>query len=75
MNLVDFRIEPNSQTIGDFILFGEITDDLGNVIGTFGPDGTSIFVWWSQQTTDFQLIFVNQFSGYMARQIAYGDVA
>jgi hypothetical protein len=74
MNLVNFRIETNPQTVGDFILFGDITDDSGTVLGTFGPDGTSVFVWWAQQSTDFQLTFVNQFSGIMARQIAYGDV-
>lgn len=74
MNLQNFSIEPNAQNPGDYIIKGDIYNDDGVLIGTFGPNGTSVFVWWAQQSTDFQLTFVNQFSGIMARQIAYGDV-
>lgn len=74
MNIQNYRCEPNPNIPGDWIIFGDIYDENGNLLGTFGPDGTSVFTWWPQQTIDFQLAFVSQFSSIMARQIAYGDV-
>ena len=70
MNLQNFRIEPNPATPGDWFIFGDITDDEGNLLGTFGPDGTSVFAWWIQQPSDWQLNYVMQFSSIMAQQIA-----
>lgn len=69
MNLQNFRIEPNPATSGDWFIFGDITDDDGILLGTFGPDGTSVFAWWIQQPSDWQLNYVLQFSSIMAQQI------
>ncbi len=41
--------------------------------GTFGPDGTSVNIWWVQQDETFQAGIVNQFAVIMAQQIASGD--
>ena len=73
MYIYNYSCVPNPDVPGDWILKGDIYDENGNLLGTYGPDGTSVFTWWNQQTTDFQLAYVNQFSLIMARQIAYGD--
>jgi hypothetical protein len=73
MNFQNYRLEPNPNSPGDWIVFGDIYDDQGNLLGTFGPNGTSVFAWWPLQSLDFQTSYVSQFSGVMARQIAYGD--
>ena len=73
MNLQNYRLEPNPNVPGDWIVFGDIYDNEGNFLGTFGPDGTSVFAWWPTQSVDFQTAYVTQFSSIMAREIAYGD--
>ena len=73
MNLQNFRIEPNPATAGDWFIFGDITDDEGNLLGTFGPNGTSVFAWWVQQPSDWQTNYVLQFSSIMAQQIVLQD--
>jgi hypothetical protein len=73
MNIQNYRIEPNPNVPGDWIVFGDIYDENNILLGTYGPDGTSVFTWWNQQVIDFQLAYVSQFSAAMARQIAYGD--
>ena len=73
MNFQNYRLEPNPNTPGDWIVFGDITDNDGNLIGTFGENGTSIFGWWVLQSTEFQTNYSNQFSVVMAQQIVNGN--
>jgi len=72
MNFQNFRLEPNQNSAGDWIVFGEITDDAGNILGTFGPDGTSVFGWWVTQDPAFQQFYSNQFAVVMAQEIISG---
>jgi len=73
MNLQNFRIEKEPAPSTDWRVFGDITDDTGNILGTFGVDGTSVNVWWVQQDEQFQAGIVNQFAVVMANQIISGD--
>jgi hypothetical protein len=73
MNLQNFRIEKVAPPSTDWLVFGDIEDDNGNILGTFGVDGTSVNVWWVQQDEQFQAGIVNQFAVIMAQQIASGD--
>jgi hypothetical protein len=73
MNLQNFRIEKEPAPSTDWLVFGDITDDNGNVLGTFGPDGTSVNIWWVQQDEEFQSGIVTQFANIMAQQIISGD--
>ena len=73
MNLQNFRIEKEPAPSTDWRVFGDIEDDNGNIIGTFGQDGTSVNLWWVQQDERFQYSIVNQFALVMAQQIANGD--
>lgn len=72
MNLQNYRLEPNPNSPGDWIVFGDIYDDAGNLLGTFGPDGTSIFTWWVTQDVAFQQQYSNQFAVIMAQEIVAG---
>jgi len=72
MNLVDFDITQNPQNTDDYIVTGIITDDDNVEIGNFGPNGTSIFAWWSDQDSEFQINIANQFATIMAQQIVQG---
>lgn len=72
MNLQNYRLEPNPNVAGDWIVFGDITDDAGNILGTFGPDGTSVFGWWALQDSFFQQNYCTQFSVIMAQEIVAG---
>jgi len=73
MNLQNFRIEKEPAPSTDWRVFGDIEDDNGNILGTFGQDGTSVNIWWVQQDEGFQYSIVNQFAVVMAQQIASGD--
>jgi hypothetical protein len=73
MNLQNFRIEKEPAPSTDWRVFGDITDDAGDILGTFGVDGTSVNVWWVQQDEAFQSLTVNQFAVIMAQQIISGD--
>lgn len=73
MNLQNFRIEKAPAPSTDWRVFGDITDDAGNILGTFGQDGTSVNIWWVQQDESFQSLIVNQFAVIMAQQIISGD--
>jgi hypothetical protein len=73
MNLQNFRIEKVAAPSTDWLVFGDITDDAGNILGTFGQDGTSVNIWWVQQDEQFQSLIVNQFAVIMAQQIISGD--
>lgn len=72
MNLMNFRIEKEPAPSTDWRVFGDIEDDSGNLLGTFGPDGTSVNVWWVTQDESFQRGIVDQFAVIMAQQIAAG---
>ena len=72
MNLQNYRLEPNPNVPGDWIVFGDICDNAGNVIGTFGENGTSVFGWWVTQDVQFQQNYSNQFAVVMAQEIVTG---
>ncbi len=72
MNLQNYRLEPNPNVPGDWIVFGDIYDNEGNLLGTFGPDGTSVFGWWVLQDVAFQQNYSNQFAVIMAQEIVAG---
>ena len=72
MNFQNYRLEPNPATPGDWLVFGDIYDNEGVLIGTFGPDGTSIFGWWVLQDAQFQKNYSNQFAVIMAQEIVLG---
>ena len=72
MNFQSYRLEPNPNSPGDWIVFGDITDNDGKIIGTFGPDGTSVFGWWVTQDAVFQQNYSNQFASVMAQEIVAG---
>jgi len=73
MNLQNFRIEKEPAPSTDWLVFGDIEDDNGNILGTFGPDGTSVNIWWVQQDEEFQSGIVYQFATIMAQQMVSGD--
>lgn len=72
MNLQNYRLEPNPNSPGDWIVFGDIYDDQGNLLGTFGENGTSVFGWWVTQDAAFQQNYSNQFAIVMAQEIVAG---
>jgi hypothetical protein len=72
MNLQNFRIEKVALPSTDWLVFGDIEDDAGNILGTFGPDGTSVNFWWVQQDEQFQKEYVYQFAQVMAQEIING---
>jgi hypothetical protein len=72
MNLQNYRLEPNPNVTGDWIVFGDIFDDAGNILGTFGENGTSVFGWWVLQDEFFQKNYSNQFAVVMAQEIVNG---
>lgn len=73
MNLQNFRIEKEPAPSTDWRVYGDIEDDNGTLLGTFGQDGTSVNVWWVTQDEQFQAGIVNQFAVIMAQQIISGD--
>ena len=72
MNLQNYRLEPNPNVPGDWIVFGDIYNNNGNLLGTFGENGTSVFGWWVLQDAEFQQNYSNQFASIMAQEIALG---
>jgi len=73
MNLQNFRIEKEPAPSTDWRVFGDIEDDNGTLLGTFGQDGTSVNIWWVQQDETVQYGIVQQFAVIMAQQITSGD--
>lgn len=73
MTLQNVRIEKEPAPSTDWLVFGDIEDDAGNLLGTFGPDGTSVNQWWVMQDQLFQSNIVSMFQVIMAQQIANGD--
>jgi hypothetical protein len=72
MNLQNYRLEANPNVPGDWIVFGDIYDNEGNLLGTFGENGTSVFGWWVTQDAAFQQNYSNQFALIMAQEIVAG---
>ena len=72
MNFQNYRLEPNPNTPGDWIVFGDIYDNDGNLLGTFGENGTSVFGWWVTQDAAFQFDYSSQFAIVMGKEIAAG---
>ena len=72
MNFMNFYLLPNPDVAGDYFVFGDIYDNDGNLLGTFGPNGTSVFGWWVLQDSQFQQQYSTQFSVIMAQQIVAG---
>ncbi len=72
MNFQTLEITNNSQNPADYIVKGIITNDANEPIADFGPDGTSVFAWWAQQDSTWQLSIVNQFVWLMAQEIVAG---
>jgi hypothetical protein len=72
MNFQNYRLEPNPNVPGDWIVFGDIYDENNILIGTFGPDGTSVFGWWVLQDAQFQQSYSQMFSNIMAQEIVAG---
>jgi hypothetical protein len=72
MNFQNFRIEKEPSPSTDWKVFGDIEDDNGNLLGTFGEDGTSINVWWVAQDEAFQRNVAQQFAIVMAQEIVAG---
>ena len=72
MNFQNFRIEKEPAPSTDWRVFGDIYDNEGNLIGTFGVDGTGVNQWWVTQDEQFQSQIVEQFSLVMAQQIVSG---
>jgi hypothetical protein len=73
MNLQNFYIQKEPAPSTDWRVFGDIEDDAGNILGTFGVDGTSVNIWWVQQDEAFQNGIVQQFAVIMAQQIVSGQ--
>jgi hypothetical protein len=73
MNLQNFSIEKEPAPSTDWRVFGDIYDNAGNLLGTFGQDGTSVNVWWVTQDEEFQYGIVQQFAMIMAQQITSGQ--
>jgi hypothetical protein len=72
MNFQNFRIEKEPAPSTDWRVFGDMIDDYGNILGTFGQDGTSVNIWWVTQDEQFQYGIVQQFAAIMAQQIVNG---
>lgn len=73
MNIQNLVIEKVPAPSTDWKVFGDILDDDGNLIGTYGPDGTSVNEWWVTQDERFQYQTVQQFAVTMALEITSGD--
>ena len=72
MNLNKFKIEKVPAPSTDWLIYGDIEDDDGTLLGTFGVNGTSVNQWWITQDETFQNDVVYKFAIVMAQQIAAG---
>jgi hypothetical protein len=72
MNLQNYNIVKEPAPSTDWRVFGDIYDNDGNLLGTFGVDGTSMNQWWVTQDDNFQYDYVNLFGQIMAQQIVAG---
>lgn len=72
MNFQNFSIVKEPAPSTDWRVFGDIYDNDGNLIGTFGVNGTSVNQWWVTQDVPFQTGIVEQFALVMGQQIVAG---
>ena len=72
MNFVNFDIVKEPAPSTDWRVFGDIYDNDGNLLGSFGENGTSVFGWWVLQDAQFQQNYSNQFALVMAQEIISG---
>jgi hypothetical protein len=74
MNFQNFRLEyVEAET--DWKVFGDMTDDQNNILGTFGPDGTLVSPWWYRQDDGFQYGLASQFAIGIARiKVSEGSI-
>ena len=70
MNFQNLRIEQVTSPNPDWIVYGEFYDIDGVKLGDFGPNGTSLYQWFNQQSYQYQYNVVQQFVNYMADEIA-----
>jgi hypothetical protein len=73
MNLTNVIITRVTQPIPDWNIKADIIDDAGNVLSSFGVNGTSVNNWWNSQSEEFQLEYVGIFMSVMAVQIEDTD--
>jgi hypothetical protein len=73
MNLTNVIITRVTQPIPDWNIKADIIDDAGNVLSSFGVNGTSVNNWWNSQSEEFQLEYVGIFMSVMAVQIEGTD--
>jgi hypothetical protein len=71
MNFQEFSIVKVAET-NDWKIMGNIEDDLGNILATFGEDGTLVNAWWLSQSQEYQASYVGRFAIYMAQEIVSG---
>lgn len=69
LNFQEFRID---KVDNDWIIFGNIEDDAGNILDTFGENGTSITQFWLSQPQEWQMGYVQRFAIIMAQEIYTG---
>jgi hypothetical protein len=69
MNFQNFRIEQVTSPNPDWVIYGEFYSFDGVKLGDFGPNGTSVFQWFPQQSYEFQFEVVMQFVSYIAAKI------
>jgi hypothetical protein len=69
MNITNLTFTNVTSPVPDWIIKADMVDDDGNLLGTFGPDGTSVNTWWNQQSIEFQREYIYQFMSVMANQI------
>lgn len=69
MNIVNLTFTRVTSPVPDWVIKADITDDAGNVLSTFGVDGTSVNTWWNQQPDEFQRQYVYQFMSVIANQL------
>jgi hypothetical protein len=69
MNIANLTITRVLVPVPDWVIKGDIVDDDGNLLSTFGANGTSVNTWWNQQPEEFQREYVYQFMSIMANQM------
>ena len=72
MNFLNFSVVKEPVPSTDWRVYGDIYDNDGNLVGTFGVDGTSVNQWWVTQDEPFQAGIVEQFALVMGQQIVAG---
>lgn len=71
-NLQEFSIVKVPDT-NDWKILGNIEDNDGNILATYGEDGTLVNSWWLSQSQEIQSSYVQRFAVIMAQQIMSGD--